>query len=273
MSEGEVSEEQFRVLEGVVYFLDPKSPGSFSFLVGKERIRIPLKREHNSLDAFKRHIVEHAGLKTEAEKRGIGSSIDLKLCRLVKSAEGSKAFSINTQAQWNVERPLFVDSAVLQVGQATPLNALPRMSHLKPARKLNDQERESMLEWAANNGKAVRQRTVRQETTMFKAGTLPLNMYATSEQPTEKITMERTLGHVDAAGDLGCPVEVVESNRKRQEEENQKDTDDEQESEYDSESESELPATVDSDLEDEMTLLRAVTTRSGRTIRVTSKFF
>ena len=127
MSEGEVSEEQFRVLEGVVYFVcvlftsyvcayfvDPKSPGSFSFLGGKERIRIPLKREHNSLDAFKRHIVEHAGLKTEAEKRGIGSSIDLKLCRLVKSVEGSKAFSINTQAQWNVERPLFVDSAVLQ---------------------------------------------------------------------------------------------------------------------------------------------------------------
>ena len=112
MSEGEVSEEQFRVLEGVVYLVDPKSPGSFSFLGGKERIRIPLKREHNSLDAFKRHIVEHAGLKTEADKRGIGSSIDL--CRLVKSAEGSKAFSINTQAQWNVERPLFVDSAVLQ---------------------------------------------------------------------------------------------------------------------------------------------------------------
>ena len=90
MSEGEVSEEQFRVLEGVVYCVDPKSPGSFSFLGGKERIRIPLKREHNSLDAFKRHIVEHAGLKTEAEKRGIGSSIDLKLCRLVKAQKAVK---------------------------------------------------------------------------------------------------------------------------------------------------------------------------------------
>ena len=85
--------------------------------------------------------------------------------------------------------------------------------------------------------------------------------------------MERTLGHVDTTGDLGCPGEVVESNKKRQEEDNQKDTDDEQESEYDTESENELPATVDSDLEDEMTFLRGVTTRSGRTIRVTSKFF
>ena len=45
------------------------------------------------------------------------------------------------------------------------------------------------MEWAANNGKAVRQRTVRQEITIFKAGTLHLNMYATSGQPTEKITM------------------------------------------------------------------------------------
>ena len=53
-----------------------------------------------------------------------------------------------------------------------------------------------MLEWAANNGKAVRQRTVRQETTKLKAGTLPLNMYATSAQSTKKIIIE----HVDAAG-------------------------------------------------------------------------
>ena len=37
---------------------------------------------------------------------------------------------------------------------------------------------------------------VRQETTKFKAGTLPMNMYATSAQPTEKITIE----HVGAAG-------------------------------------------------------------------------
>ena len=57
----------------------------------------------------------------------------------------------------------------------------------RAARKLNDRERRVTLEWAANNGKAIRQRKVRQETTKFKAGTLPLNMYATSAQSTEKI--------------------------------------------------------------------------------------
>lgn len=137
------------------------------------------------------------------------------------------------------------------VSQATPLDALPRMTHLKPARKLNDRKREVMLEWAANNGEAVRQRTVRQETTKFKAGTLPLNMYTTSAQSTEKII-----------------IELVEEDHHEESEH-----DEEQESEYNTESESELPSTVDSDQEDEMSFLRAVTTRSGRTVRIGSKLF
>ncbi|PFX18960.1 hypothetical protein AWC38_SpisGene16641 [Stylophora pistillata] len=90
-------------------------------------------------------------------------------------------------------------------------HSMPRMSYLKLARKFNDRERVDV-----GMGSKKRQ---------------------SCQQPKEKITMERTLRHVDAAGDLGCSVE---SNRKRQEEENQKDTDDEQESEYDTESESKL---------------------------------
>ena len=82
-----------------------------------------------------------------------------------------------------------------------------------------------ILEWAASNGKAVRQRTVRQETTKFKAGALPLNMYATSAQSTEKIIIEH-----------------VEEDHHQQSEH-----DEEQESKYDTEYESELPPTVDSD--------------------------
>ena len=108
-----------------------------------------------------------------------------------------------------------------------------------------------MLEWAANNGKAIRQRTVRQETTKFKAGTLPLNIYATSAQSTEKIIIEH----------------VKEDHHEESEH------DEEQESKYDTEYESELLPTVDSDQEDEMTFIRGVTTRSGRTVRIASKLF
>lgn len=87
--------------------------------------------------------------------------------------------------------------------------------------------------------------------TKFKAGTLPLNMYATSAQSTEKIIIE----HVEED-------HHVESEH-----------DEEQESEYDTESESELSPTVDSDQKDEMTFLPAVTTRSGRTVRIASELF
>ena len=92
---------------------------------------------------------------------------------------------------------------------------------------------------------------MRQETTKFKAGTLPLNIYATSAQSTEKIIIEH----------------VEEDHHEESEH------DEEQESEYDTESESELSPTVDSDHEDEITFLRAVTTRSGRTVRIASKLF
>jgi len=49
--------------------------------------------------------------------------------------------------------------------------------------------------------------------------------------------------------------------------------DEEREFEYDTESERELLATVDNDQEDEMTFLRAVTSRSRRTVWITSKLF
>ena len=92
------------MIESVIYYVDPKPPGSLGFLGGKEQVRLPFHEEHGSLEALKKHIIAHAGLKTEAEKCGLGSSIELKLCRLAKTAEGSKAYSINTQAQWEVER-------------------------------------------------------------------------------------------------------------------------------------------------------------------------
>ena len=98
------------LLEGVVYYVDPKFVGTLAFLGGKGRIRIPITSTHSSLEALRRHIIEHAGLKAESEKRGLGSCIELKLCQLAKSAEGSKAYAINTQAQWDEERPLFLKS-------------------------------------------------------------------------------------------------------------------------------------------------------------------
>ena len=69
-------------------------------------MRIPINSTHSSLEALKRHIIQYAGLTAESEKRGLGSSIELKLCRVEKSVEGSKVYAINTQVQWQEERNL-----------------------------------------------------------------------------------------------------------------------------------------------------------------------
>ena len=66
------------------------------------------------------------------------------------------------------------------------LQDFPRMTQQKqPFMSLADQD--LMRNWAKSHGKCVRQRTVRQETTKYKAGTLPLNMYQTAVQRGERL--------------------------------------------------------------------------------------
>ena len=55
--------------------------GSLNFL-GKERVRFPITDEHSSLAVSTKKFVEFSGLKVEAEKRGLGSCVELKFCRL-----------------------------------------------------------------------------------------------------------------------------------------------------------------------------------------------
>ena len=91
----------------IVFYVDPKSVGSLNFL-GKGRVRFPIiiTDEHSSLAAFTKKFAEFAVLKAEAKKRGLGSCVELKFCHLEKGKDGSKAFAINTQEQWDEERPL-----------------------------------------------------------------------------------------------------------------------------------------------------------------------
>ena len=62
-----------------------------------------------------------------------------------------------------------------------------------PTVQMDGEDQERMREWARNNGKSVRQRTVRQETTKYKAGTLPLNMYERKQQIGEKYSFQSLL--------------------------------------------------------------------------------
>ena len=64
-----------------------------------------------------------------------------------------------------------------------------------------------LYEWVNTHGKCVRQRTVRQETTSYKCGTLPLNMYvSTSIERTEV-----TFNHIDEYDDSESENETDET--------------------------------------------------------------
>jgi len=80
----------FQVLECVVNYVDPTTSSNAmnSFVGSKERVRIPSSGKHCSLQAFVEH-VEHAGLREEAQKRGLGSSIEIKDNRKLDLHNGS----------------------------------------------------------------------------------------------------------------------------------------------------------------------------------------
>ena len=144
---------------------------------------------------------------------------------------------------------------------AVNLNEIVPLSHLKADDNLTKQQQSEMLEWANEHGRCVRQRSVRQETTKFKAGTLPLNMYANdtwdvAEQMINLPVAEQAAGEVE---EIAEPVEDVD-----------------EEYDTDSDTDSNVGPNVDAvnpDLEirRELRFLRA-TSRSGRIIKANYRF-
>ena len=159
--------------------------------------------------------------------------------------------------------------------QSTPLNAIPKLEHLNTRRELNRQEKDIMIEWATNNGKAARQRSVRQETTMFKAGTLPLNMYRASDYPKDKVSFCLSTIEEETVTSAATVTTVTPSTSHEAIEDHLlvEETEVEEEEEYDTDSGAEYPI-ADNDEEDsldDLVFLRAVTTRSGRMVRVVQR--
>ena len=63
--------------------------------------------------------------------------------------------------------------------------SLPHIKIPKPtSQKITRNEEAEMRAWGKMHGKSVRQRNVRQDNTMDRAGTLPLNLYVTSQAKT-----------------------------------------------------------------------------------------
>ena len=73
--------------------------------------------------------------------------------------------------------------------RAMVLSAIPVMQPLPPV-PMPQQCVQSMRDWAQTFGAAVRQGSVRQETTMARAGTLPSYLYQREVQPGELVSLE-----------------------------------------------------------------------------------
>ncbi len=101
--------ETIAVVEGIVcYHNAPES--SSNRPVGKERVRIAIQESHRSINNFRTYLANFCGIKEECVKRGIGEHFDVRICRLVKDETNQpKAFSINTQEQWDLELPSLKD--------------------------------------------------------------------------------------------------------------------------------------------------------------------
>lgn len=78
--------------------------------------------------------------------------------------------SIKIVVPWTADYFTHKSSYYPVVEQATPLDAIPKMSHRRPMRQLNTRQKDQMTKQASDNGRAVRQRSVRQETTSLRQG-------------------------------------------------------------------------------------------------------
>lgn len=107
---------------------------------------------------------------------------------------------------------------------------------------------------------------------MFKAGTLPLNMYRTSDYPKDKVSFSPNTVEEEAVTSATTILTVMPSTLHEAIEAGRvvKEAEEEEEEEYDTDADAEYPI-ADNDKEDSLDnlfFLQAVTARSGRMVRV-----
>ncbi len=141
---------------------------------------------------------------------------------------------------------------------------LPKLKSSKQHTDLTVNEIEEMRSWAADHGKCVKQRTIRQETTKYKCGTLPLNMYQQKQKPVSE--MEKVQIPLDGQIESSSTPISASAPSGSAENESSSESEFEQLSEYDSDSE--IGDLDDADIEP----LSRISQRSGRAIRLPLRF-
>ena len=154
---------------------------------------------------------------------------------------------------------------------------------LKPTRKLTPNQCEIMLGWANEFGKCVRQKTVRQETTMFKAGTLPLNMYPKNvPTPSAPLVLDVVVHNEEDEPNEGDEEDTISDESENENDDHEED-DYEDVEEYDPDTDNEDQGESDqnnvakadhddSSIPKDLYFLQGCITRSGRVIKASFKY-
>ncbi|KAL9966337.1 hypothetical protein ACROYT_G024391 [Oculina patagonica] len=135
---------------------------------------------------------------------------------------------------------------------------------LPPAIKASQEEISMMREWAKAHGSSVRQRNVRQETTMARAGTLPDYLYQKDIQVGEKINLSSTTSPATTESQPEEEEEVTEYDSSSDEEACESDGFVEEDSAGCSLGNQQITRDVD--------FLVGITSRFGRPVRFNSRF-
>ena len=77
-----------------------------------------------------------------------------------------------------------------------PFEKFPQMARDEPV-EITAGRYAEIKNWASEFGRPVRQRSVRQDTTKYNAGTLPLNAYRTPLQPGDLINLDNRLNEAE----------------------------------------------------------------------------
>ena len=122
---------------------------------------------------MEKNIRRMCGIDESSRRRGFADfALEVFYIDFIEAGCSRKApFVIRTKDQWEMFQKSLCTSVSVRVIQR-------EVTFQKGSVKIKNEEAE-MRAWAKMHGKSVRQRNVRQDSTMDRAGTLPLNLYET----------------------------------------------------------------------------------------------
>ena len=150
------------------------------------KLNLPLDCSKTRME---KNIRRMCGIDESSRRRGFaGFALEVFYIDFIEAGCSRKApFVIRTKDQWEAVKRVSKWAAAYYTHPNSyyklPTSHVVSLPHIKipkpTSQKITRNEEAEMRAWAKMHGKSVRKRNVRQDNTMDKVGTLPLNLYET----------------------------------------------------------------------------------------------